>query len=355
MYFWRMTENLFCGNVMMKKKMMRQTRKVSYIKLNKKNFAICTVCRTIFAETIWKYRERNVVSMYDLSDLKYQCQIPCGVMPIITETNFGRAVKTMIHPNRIANFDVLIYILAGEMEVIEDGVVHVLTADTLFFLKKGVHHWGERPYQKGTEWYYIHFCFPKLEEKMQELPDDGRNLACLDSVTDLSRYYVTLPKQLVLPKQNRIRSQMKQVVKKYRAGDIMRAVISLWNLILDCCEFGYGQAQIYGENAKIKQIIDYLTENFHENNIHAELEALCSLSFKYLSALLKEKTGKTIKQYQLELRLKEALELLCETTLPIAEISEKTGFYDEFYFSKIFKREFGMPPLKYRNNYKPRI
>ena len=67
------------------------------------------------------------------------------------------------------------------------------------------------------------------------------------------------------------------------------------------------------------------------------------------------KTGMTIKEYQLMLRMRKAERLLCETEMSVAEIASETGFYDTFYFSKIFKRKNEISPLKFRNVYVPRI
>lgn len=47
-------------------------------------------------------------------------------------------------------------------------------------------------------------------------------------------------------------------------------------------------------------------------------------------------------------RLKKAAEMLLEGTLSLSEISDKTGFSSYSYFSKSFKKHFGVPPKKYK-------
>ena len=65
--------------------------------------------------------------------------------------------------------------------------------------------------------------------------------------------------------------------------------------------------------------------------------------------------GRTIKEYQCLLRLRRAEQLLTETDLPIAEIAQRAGFSDVFYFSKVFHREKGCTPRDYRREYVPGI
>ncbi|UOE47253.1 AraC family transcriptional regulator [Mucilaginibacter sp. SMC90] len=61
-------------------------------------------------------------------------------------------------------------------------------------------------------------------------------------------------------------------------------------------------------------------------------------------------TGQSPNQYQLNLRLNRAKELLTSTDLTINEISQQTGFDSIFYFSKLFKKKNGQPPKNFRMN-----
>ena len=47
-------------------------------------------------------------------------------------------------------------------------------------------------------------------------------------------------------------------------------------------------------------------------------------------------------------RLARGAELLRGTNLPVKTIAEQTGFYDVYYFSKLFHRHYSLTPGKYR-------
>ena len=51
--------------------------------------------------------------------------------------------------------------------------------------------------------------------------------------------------------------------------------------------------------------------------------------------------------YLTEYRINEACKLLRAGNLSIAEVAISVGFFDQFYFSRVFKRAKGMPPSKY--------
>ena len=47
------------------------------------------------------------------------------------------------------------------------------------------------------------------------------------------------------------------------------------------------------------------------------------------------------------IRMKKAAELLLENRYTVAEVSYKIGIEDPFYFSKCFKKQFGVSPSVY--------
>ena len=54
------------------------------------------------------------------------------------------------------------------------------------------------------------------------------------------------------------------------------------------------------------------------------------------------------KLYIDKLRLNKAAELLAETSMSVAEISEMMGYQDPFHFSRRFKSVIGFSPRQYR-------
>jgi len=50
-------------------------------------------------------------------------------------------------------------------------------------------------------------------------------------------------------------------------------------------------------------------------------------------------------------RLARGAELLRSTNLPVKTVAEQTGFYDVYYFSKLFRRHYFLAPGKYRREF----
>jgi AraC-like DNA-binding protein len=50
-------------------------------------------------------------------------------------------------------------------------------------------------------------------------------------------------------------------------------------------------------------------------------------------------------------RIEKSKKLLTENSISISAIALQCGFKDQSYFTKVFKKETGTSPKKYRNNY----
>ena len=83
------------------------------------------------------------------------------------------------------------------------------------------------------------------------------------------------------------------------------------------------------------------------------LEHLCkhiSRSESQTIRIFKNLYGITPYAYVLNRKIDFAKKLLIDTTLSIGEISSKLCFVDEYYFSNIFKKKVGCPPIQYRKS-----
>lgn len=82
--------------------------------------------------------------------MEHLLKIPCTAMPFVSEADYSVTLAPMIHADRTAPFHVAIYLLQGSMEIIEDGISYRIMPDQVFFLKSGIHHWGNRSFEIGS-------------------------------------------------------------------------------------------------------------------------------------------------------------------------------------------------------------
>jgi YesN/AraC family two-component response regulator len=96
---------------------------------------------------------------------------------------------------------------------------------------------------------------------------------------------------------------------------------------------------------KVIAVID--TDLTCELNLHS-LAALHNINPSYLSTLFRKETGKTLTEYITTARMDAAAKLLKTTSLQVQTVAQHCGISDVNYFSKLFRRHFGVAPKQFR-------
>ncbi len=97
-----------------------------------------------------------------------------------------------------------------------------------------------------------------------------------------------------------------------------------------------------------EQLVKYIDEHYDQELYLKDLSARFYLNQFYCCKLFKKILGKTFSEYVLSVRINRACQLIKNTTLSIEEIALKVGYVDYFYFNKVFKKQCGITPAKYR-------
>ncbi|MBN1673373.1 MAG: helix-turn-helix transcriptional regulator [Kiritimatiellae bacterium] len=100
-----------------------------------------------------------------------------------------------------------------------------------------------------------------------------------------------------------------------------------------------------GPPAQVEYALDHLERHLDRSVNLDELAALVGLSRRTLTRRFRGATGKSIAKYHLDARLRLAASILkTNPDIRLHEVAGTLGFYDEFHFSRAFKRHFGLSP-----------
>ncbi|MBN2651570.1 MAG: helix-turn-helix transcriptional regulator [Spirochaetales bacterium] len=101
---------------------------------------------------------------------------------------------------------------------------------------------------------------------------------------------------------------------------------------------------------KLKEAIDYMNEAFLRNPTLAEIAEVSGFTPNYFHKIFKTTFNISPFEYMQDLRLRKAMHLLVLSCKPIYEVATESGYSDEFYFSKIFKKVIGLTPSDFRRS-----
>lgn len=101
--------------------------------------------------------------------------------------------------------------------------------------------------------------------------------------------------------------------------------------------------------ALVKKAIQYLNVHATREIARWKLADTVNVSEDYLTRIFRKETGVSMWEYLARYRVFLATELLLHTDGTVYEIALETGFQDQAYFCRVFKKITGMSPGKMRN------
>ncbi|MCZ8519588.1 MULTISPECIES: AraC family transcriptional regulator [Paenibacillus] len=107
--------------------------------------------------------------------------------------------------------------------------------------------------------------------------------------------------------------------------------------------------------ASMERTKAYIDTNYGDSLNLEQLAQMAGISPKYYGSLFKKMFGKTAIDYLTEVRIRNAKRLMMQSDLRLRDVAFKVGYHDEFYFSRMFKREVGVSPTAYLKNRSHRI
>ena len=127
------------------------------------------------------------------------------------------------------------------------------------------------------------------------------------------------------------------------------ALLSAYGDLISCYLTAYQQVQPLSKI--VEEIESSIIRNYPDSNFELD-EYLRSLpfSYDYLRKLFKKELGVTPHKYLRDKRLSTAADMLCSAYSDgsnIAEIAHQCGFREPLYFSRMFKKKYGVAPSFY--------
>ena len=91
-----------------------------------------------------------------------------------------------------------------------------------------------------------------------------------------------------------------------------------------------------------------MRENLHTELSPETLAASLNIGYSWFRRMFKQYTGLAPAQYQLQLKIQKAKELLMDPKLSIKEIAFRLNFYSHYHFSNLFRKKTGFSPSEFR-------
>lgn len=108
------------------------------------------------------------------------------------------------------------------------------------------------------------------------------------------------------------------------------------------------------EDKRIADIQDYISKNYMTDIRLPNLAKMAGMSPVAFSRLFKQKIGKSLSDYIIDMRLGYASRFLLDSTNSISDISYECGFNNLSNFNRIFKKKKNCSPKEFRETFRKR-
>ena len=253
------------------------------------------------------------------------------------------------HKGTVRESHLVIYCTDGEinMQILED--TYNLEPGDILLIPRNTFY---RPLEAGgCKYYFFNFDAELLSENIG-LPGcvDVFNhswLVCGHAYTVIDSYFAASRlENFVKNAHYRIR-EIFEMADKLRPEKSFTDQLLLDNLMRELL-IRMGSDKSPARSGKLTQILEYIQINYTEKINLSALSKKFSLSESYIARLFKKEMGLKPSEYVNKARILTSKTLLAETDLSVTDISEKVGFSDVYYFSKVFKKYTGLSPSDLR-------
>ena len=113
----------------------------------------------------------------------------------------------------------------------------------------------------------------------------------------------------------------------------------------------FAKVEVESDSKRILKVKSYIDEHYRDEMTQEQLSALVSMSPSAFSRYFKLRTGKSLSEYIIDIRLGHAARRLVDTTDSVSEICWTTGFNTLSNFNRLFRKRKGCSPKEFREKY----
>lgn len=264
--------------------------------------------------------------------------------------------KSFIHPKRNIDSFVLIVVLKGTLFVEQDKRKYSICENEFIILFKNTNHLGFKESFGYLSYYWVHFDIKASSYKYFNDKTIRNYFEFWNAgpEKDLNLNHYVLPEHGILSKDKcsiLLFTQLLDLSRRERFAHTFRCHYALSLLLLEVSEEALNQNQFFTQEipCNVVEIIEWIRANYNQCLTVRSVADKFNYNPTYLSGLFKQYTHYPLSQYINRVRVTVAKNILmANRNLTIYNIARASGFDDEKYFMKVFKKIEGLTPSQYR-------
>lgn len=113
----------------------------------------------------------------------------------------------------------------------------------------------------------------------------------------------------------------------------------------------FAKVNLQANSRRVQKVQQYINEHYKDEMHLGKMAEIAGMTPTAFSRFFRQRTGKRLSDYVIDIRLGHAARLLVDTTMSVAEICYDCGFNNLSNFNRIFKRKKNCSPTEFRDMY----
>jgi AraC-like DNA-binding protein len=249
----------------------------------------------------------------------------------------------MIHQRRQLSSFVLFYGIKGTLYISDGGKEYAMAENEYLLLAADREHVGIKPSSPGLSYYWCHFSI----EGEYRLSTDESGAEFIEFGT------FKMPMYGAFPEPSKMHLLFHQLIDSTRTVGAYSKLIANNFLGIILAKIASSDTSLCNKNMSMlaENITQWIKLNATQIRNARDVATYFGYNCEYLTTMVKKATGKTLTEHITQQRMEKAKELLRTTGKTVQEIAYESGFGDEKYFMRVFKKHLDVTPTVFRNTY----
>lgn len=201
--------------------------------------------------------------------------------------------------------------------------------------------------KKIIEGELLEFCVLNI---LNEIFEDSNNRLCVKTETDV---YLVFYGEIGPESKLMIMDHLSENIKQYLSLQVNLLDVNETLKTDNFCEFYQHHLEELKKQGELSPLVmlakNYIESHYSNSSLSIEdVAKVTRVSTSYLTKSLKKELGLSYTELVLKVRIENGIKLMADPMLRLYDISEKTGFSTQHYFSAAFKKEVGVSPAMFR-------
>lgn len=268
---------------------------------------------------------------------------------------YASHIKCPTPADEICAYDTHFYCFLCETRLWVNGQAHTLTKGSVAIIPPAT------PYRflgastlevLSVNFDYTHSC-AHLTESLSPVQTKNFNT---NYITERANFEDTVffnsPITLSSPSSE---STVLKIIEEFSAKKIFYKTVCSSLMILALTDIARTCTVGESGNERIGKALEYIRLHIEKNISNGDIAREVGYHPYHLNRLMKKYTGKTTRQYLIDLRLENAKNMLSTTDYTVSQIALACGYANLSNFTVDFKRKIGLTPGKYRKSFNASI